>query len=64
MGRKLIPGPDMHILFEKGTRDEVSYMSNGYSKANNNYLKSYDLQQELNPIICLDTNNLHDYAVS
>ena len=54
----------MYILYEKGTRDEVSYMSNGYSKANNNYLKSYDPQQELNPIICLDTNNLYDYAVS
>ena len=32
--------PDMYIFFEKGTRGRISYISNRYSKANNNYLKS------------------------
>ena len=42
----LIPDPDMYIFFEKGTRGEISYISNIYSKANNKYLKSYDPKQE------------------
>ena len=41
-----IPDPDMYIFFEKGTRGEISYISNGYTKANNKYLKSYDPKQE------------------
>ena len=28
---ELIPNPDMHILFEKDTRDRISYISNRYS---------------------------------
>ena len=30
----------------KSIRDGVSYVSNGYIKANNKYLKSYDPKQE------------------
>ena len=50
---ELIPDPDMYMFFEKGTRSGVSYISNSYSKANNNYLKSYDLKRESNHIIYL-----------
>ena len=32
---ELIPGLDMYILFEEGTRGGISYISNKYSKANN-----------------------------
>ena len=32
---ELIPDPDMYIFFEKGTRCEISYISNRYNKANN-----------------------------
>ena len=39
---ELIPDPDMYMLFEKGTRGGISYISNRYSEANNKYLKSYD----------------------
>ena len=35
---ELIPDPDMYILFKKGTRGGISYISNRYSKANNKYL--------------------------
>ena len=55
---ELIPDPDMYIFFEKGTRKGVSCVSNRYSKANNKYLKSYDLKQESKHIIYLDANNL------
>ena len=46
------------------TRGGVSYISNRNSKANNNYLKSYDLQQESKYAIYLDVNSLYRYAMS
>ena len=61
---ELIPYPDMYLLFEKGTRGRISYISNRYSKANNKYLKSYDPKQESKHIIYLDANNLYGYAMS
>ena len=60
---ELITDPDMYIIFEKGTRSGISYISNRYSKANNKYLKSYDPKQESKHIIYLDANNLYDYAM-
>ena len=51
---ELITDPDMYILFEKGIRGRLSYISNRYSKANNKYLKSYDPKQESKNIIYLD----------
>ena len=60
---ELILDPDMCIFFEKGMRGEISYISNGYSKANNKYLKSYDPKQESRHIIYLDANNLYGYAM-
>ena len=35
-----------------------------YSKANNQYLKSYDLKQESKHMIYLDANDLYGYAIS
>ena len=55
---ELITDPDMYILFEKGIRGGISYISNRYSKANNKYLKSYDLKQESKYTIYIDANNL------
>ena len=43
---KLITDLEMYIFFEKGTRRGISYISKRYSKANNNYLRSYDPKQE------------------
>ena len=64
MDLELIPDLDMFILFEKGTRGGVFYVSNRYSKASNQYLKLYYPNEELNHIIYLDANNLYDYAMS
>ena len=60
---ELISEPDTYIFFEKGTRGEISYISNKYSKANNRYLKYYDLKHESKHIIYLDVNNLYVYAI-
>ena len=35
-----------------------------YSKANNKYLKSYDLKLESKHVIYLDANNLYGHAMS
>ena len=48
---------------KKRTRGRISYISNRYSKSNNNYLKSYESKQESKPIIYLDTTNLYGYAM-
>ena len=61
---ELIPDPDMHIFFEKGTRGGISYIFIRYSKTNNKCLKSYDPKKESKHIIYLDTNNSYGYAMS
>ena len=62
IGLRLIP--DMYILFEKGTRSGISYISNICTKANNKYLKCYVPKQESKDIIYLGTNNLYGYEMS
>ena len=52
----------MYILFEKGARGRISYVSNRYSKANNKYLKCHAPKQEPKHIY-LDLNNLYGYAM-
>ena len=61
---ELVTDPGMYILFEKGMRGGISYISNRYSKGNNKYLKFYDPKKESKHIIYLDANNLHSYAMS
>ena len=60
---ELITDPDMFIFFKKGARGGISYISNRYSKANNEYLKSYHPKQESKHIIYIDANNLYGYAM-
>ena len=43
---ELIPDFDMYILLEKGIRAGISYIPNRCSKANYEYLKSYDPKEE------------------
>ena len=54
----------MYILFEKGIGNEISSISNRYSKANNTFLKPYDPREETKHIAYLHTNNLYGYAMS
>ena len=49
---------------EKVGEVEFSYISNRYTKDNNQHLKSYDSKQKSKHIIYLDKNNLYGYAVS
>ena len=43
--------PDPAIVFEKVTKDGVSFISDRYSQANNKYLKSYDPKQDSKQIL-------------
>ena len=43
---KLVLDANMYLLFEKGMRGGISYISKRYSKASNKCLKSYDLKEE------------------
>ena len=61
---ELISDLCMYILFEKGMRGGVSYVSNRYSKASNKYLKTYDPKQEFKHLIYLNTNNLYCYLIT
>ena len=61
---KLITDHDMFIFFQKGIRAEMSYISNRYSKVNNEHLRSYDSKQESKLIKYLDVNNLYGYVIS
>ena len=54
---ELITDLDLYIFFEKGTRGEISYISNRYSKTNKKYLKSYDPKEGAKHI-------LYGYAMS
>ena len=54
----------MYLFFEKGVRGGVSYISKRYTKANNEFLKSYDPIQESKHVIYLDANILYSYAIS
>ena len=48
---ELVPGHDMFISFEKGTRGEICYTYNRYRKDKNQYLKYHDQKQESKHII-------------
>ena len=60
---ELIPDPDMYIFPENGTRGGLYYISNIYSKANNQYLNSYDPKKELQQIMHLKKNELYAYVI-
>ena len=61
---ELVSDYDMYLLFKKGMRDRVSYISKTYSKASNKCLKPYGPKQESKHFIYLDGNNIHVYAMS
>jgi len=55
---------DMLLMFEKGIRGGVSMILKRYAKANNNYMKDFNLEEESKFIQYLDANNLYGWAIS
>ena len=60
----LILNIDMYQFIEKGARGRESYIAQRCSKANNNYMKSYDKDKPSKCIIYDDANNLYGWAMS
>ena len=59
----LISDVDKYLLFEKGMRGGVSYISKRYSKANNKYLAWCDPKKTKKYITYLNKNNFQGYAM-
>ena len=58
VGLGLISNIDLYLFYERGIRGGVSYISKRYSKANNEFLTSYDPKNPTKYITYLDKNNL------
>ena len=60
----LISDIDMHLSIEKVMRRGIYYIAKRHSKANNQYMKSYNEYKEIKYITHLDGNNLYDWAMT
>ena len=60
---ELLTDKAMLLMFEEGTRGEISQAIHKYAKANNKYLKSYNKNVLSSYIQYLDANNLYGWAM-
>ena len=59
----LISDIDMHLFIEKGMRGGIYYIAKRFSKANNKYMKYYDVNKPNKFTMYLDANNLYGWAM-
>ena len=55
---------NMYLFFEKGVRGGIFYIAKRSSKANNEYIKSYVVNEPSKFIMYLDAINLYDWTMS
>ena len=61
---ELITDYDMLLMTEKVIQGEVCQTTQRYAKANNEYIKNYNKNNESSYIEYLDANNLHGWDIS
>ena len=61
---KIRSNTDMLLIVEKGIRGEICHAIHLYPKANNKYMKDYDINKESSYLKYLDVNNLYGWAMS
>ena len=54
----------MYLFVEKGMKRGISYITKKYSKANNKYMKSYDVNEPSKFVVYFDANNLRGRTMS
>ena len=61
---KFILDIDMHLFIEKGMRGGIYDIAQGFSKANNKYMKFHDNSKPSKYIAYLDANNFYGWGIS
>ena len=51
-------------MVEKEIRGGICHAIHRYAKADNKYMKNYDKNKESSYLMCVDANNLYEWAMS